>query len=722
MNINVDKPIETMDEDVLGRTKFVTNLVEYITSYKGKESLTIGLYGKWGSGKTSIINLASKKFDSKKYKIVNFNPWNFKGQDELLQCFFKELYIQLDMVNYHKLFTKLGNFFKRVGQVLSFGKYVPTISPFATIIAPLIKDYGETLNNLTYDKSLEKIKDKISNALSKLDKKIVVFIDDVDRLNDNEICQIFQLVKLLGNFENVIYVLSMDKDVVVSALQNSQKEHAEIYLEKIVQLPLNIPEVSTLRIQAVLIENLNKICVELNKFLPTRNNDLARTGFWQQFATLRDVNRFLNVFNLKFESLKKNIDFHDFCLITLLELKFPYVYKFIKNNKSLLSGNYSQFDRDDGKRKEIKNNIDGLFIDIKNNSEEDLIFIRETLEFLFPKVSQVNNKFWGYTTYHYQEAKIRGFMYVEDNFDNYFQFNENELLYDRNQIAEIIETYDKEKFKELIVKLNLNKQLSSFMYYISYYIEHKLEGKRVLNILNWLMELSDELKKEKVEYDAFSIDCERQIGYIIKNYLKKNKETVNAYEFIKNIYSSGKISLTKVELLRSLQFENGRVSSSEEKNTNPILTIEETIQIENMIKDSLKEFVSNKENFDAPDYVQYYYLMKSIDKNFCEELSGKIIEDGTHVLKFIKNFCTHGQLLTGTGAQLYGFNQKLSEDFDLKKIYENLIKDFNNDMDLSEGDNKYKIAFIMSYENQNEDNSYSQASMEEYLKRKKTTK
>ena len=91
------------------------------------------------------------------------------------------------------------------------------------------------------------------------------------------------------------------------------------------------------------------------------------------------------------------------------------------------------------------------------------------------------------------------------------------------------------------------------------------------------------------------------------NYLEKNNRSVNAVNFLERIYSSGGISLTKVGLLRSLQCENGRVEFDQiEKSKSPLLTIEETIQIEKLIKDSLQDFVSNSANFSAPDSAQYY--------------------------------------------------------------------------------------------------------------------
>lgn len=719
--IHVDKPIESLEEDVLGREKFILNLVDNIKSYSDNESLTIGLYGEWGSGKTSIINITSKLLEKEKFKVIHFNPWNFKGQDELIQCFFKEFYNQLDMVNYHKLFSKLGNFFKKIWHIITLGKYVPKISEYATIIAPLIKDYGETLENLTYEKSLIKVKRKISAKLKKLKRKIVIFIDDVDRLNDLEICQIFQLVKLLGNFENVVYVLSMDKDVVVSALKNAQQEHAERYLEKIVQLPINLPKVSLLKIQNVLTNNINSFVVDLKNFLPSRNVDLSQTGFWYQFLTLRDVNRFLNVFKLKFKPLKYDVDMHDFCIITLLEIKFPEVYNYIYKNKGVLCGEFYPLGNNDREKKKLKQNIESFIDTLKGKySEENISFVNEALNFLFPKISQATNAFRVYSNYHYKEAHMRGMLYVKENFDNYFHFDIVDKLYQKSDIEDIMETYNKQEFIEFITNLNINKQLSNFLPFVIYHLEHKLNKKRCLNILQWLMEFSDNLQNEQVEYNAFSIDCEKQIAYMLKDYLRKENNKTEILSFMKTIYKNGKINATKVELLRSLESDIKR--QKENSDEKPILTQNELLEIYNIIKQDLELFVCNEDNFDKNDYVQYYYLLKSINPQACKNLVEKILQEEINVLSFIKNFCTHGQYLTGTADKTFGFRLDLGKEIDLEKVYNIFMKDFDPNLNLDEDNNLYKVTYLMFYENKRDvdnDTQYTKKALLNFLENKK---
>lgn len=717
VSINADKPITKNEEDVLGRKKFIESFYDILTSYKDTDSLTIGLYGKWGSGKTSIINLTTTKLEKQNYTVIHFNPWNFKGQDELIQCFFKEFYSQLNLIDCHKFFAKLSIFFKRIAHILSFGKYIPVISSYATVIAPLIKEYGETLENLTYKKSLEEIKIKISKALLKLDKKIIIFIDDVDRLSDIEICQIFQLVKLLADFSNVIYVLAMDKDVVVSALQNSQKQHSEEYIEKIIQLPINVPDVPQLKVHNVLIEKLNTICNNLNEFLPTRTNDLARTRFWQQFLNLRDVHRYLNVFIPKFDALKDNVDMHDFCIMTLLEIKFPDVRNFILKNQEKFCGVF-YYSRDEREKKLIKEIVTKFLNNIQSKYDADeLYFIKESLYFLFPKISQSFNVVWGYTTYQYEEMKIRGFICITENFSNYYQFEDEKLSYNKSDIDNIITNYCKDEFTLLLKQLNEHKELSEFLSYISYYIENKLNEKRAGDIVNWLIEFTDTLVPEISEFETFKVDCDRRIVYIITNYMKKYKEKVNNVEFLTKLYSNGKLNDTKVELLRSLQAASGKVSDGSIKNEKEeLITKQETEKIEQLVKNELTQYLNNKNNFLDNNYVQYYYLMKYIDNNVCKELTNRVLKEEVDVLDFIKNFCGYGQHLTGNGEKTYRYYKSLQEEFDMEKVYNILIKGLKYPIDINEGLNFYRLVYIMSYEKGCVDDGYTRREIESYFK------
>ena len=80
-----EKPIILGKEDLLGRAKVANELSREIKSYKNEDSLTIGIVGKWGSGKTSFINMVLENFEENDdYIIIKFNPWNISSRKQII--------------------------------------------------------------------------------------------------------------------------------------------------------------------------------------------------------------------------------------------------------------------------------------------------------------------------------------------------------------------------------------------------------------------------------------------------------------------------------------------------------------------------------------------------------------------------------------------------------------------------------------------------------------
>ena len=94
-----DKPIEQKEEDLLGRSTFAQQLADSILSIDLQDSFAIGIYGKWGTGKTSVLNITQKEIESKainedgspRVLVMRFEPWNFSSCDQLLTQFFAQM-------------------------------------------------------------------------------------------------------------------------------------------------------------------------------------------------------------------------------------------------------------------------------------------------------------------------------------------------------------------------------------------------------------------------------------------------------------------------------------------------------------------------------------------------------------------------------------------------------------------------------------------------------
>lgn len=129
LSLATDTPIKAREQDLIGRIPFAERLADILKSAAGPESLVIGLYGPWGSGKTSVINLVenalSRKDDDGKagVSVVRFEPWNYLTAEQLLAQFLKEVEGALDKDAYgrRKLFGKLRG--KRPEVLNAFAAY-----------------------------------------------------------------------------------------------------------------------------------------------------------------------------------------------------------------------------------------------------------------------------------------------------------------------------------------------------------------------------------------------------------------------------------------------------------------------------------------------------------------------------------------------------------------------------------------------------------------------
>ena len=99
-----DRPINSVDEDILGRSAFIKNLAREIRGLSSEESIVIGLSGPWGSGKTSVINLVTQELRKGSDKNclrpndvieVRFTPWNHINNGTKNELYFIKSYFDV---------------------------------------------------------------------------------------------------------------------------------------------------------------------------------------------------------------------------------------------------------------------------------------------------------------------------------------------------------------------------------------------------------------------------------------------------------------------------------------------------------------------------------------------------------------------------------------------------------------------------------------------------
>ncbi|WP_250310198.1 P-loop NTPase fold protein [Gardnerella sp. Marseille-Q2328] len=360
MSYDKDKPIVVCSEDLLDRQCFSQEFGKALYEYNGADGLVVGLYGKWGSGKTSVLNMAKeeiyniidkkekkvisnsfKEFLSKlfqfmhkhnKTEIIEFSPWNYSDKNNLISLFFQSLKYKLCRKNSSSIGKNIKKALKKYIYAIRALEIVPTVGP---ALAPVLK----TIVKVLQSPDLNEAKRKLSEQLREYDGKIIVFIDDIDRLTAPQIRDIFQLVKQVGDLPNIIYVLAMDREIVCNALSKFHNIDGNEYLEKIVQVAFEIPELNKSKLCAIFHEKLCNVVDALPDHVIRDEN------YWEKvfedcvspyITNLRDVIRLINTFQFRYGVLYRYVSFEDMLCITALEVFDPQLYKWICNNKGAI--------------------------------------------------------------------------------------------------------------------------------------------------------------------------------------------------------------------------------------------------------------------------------------------------------------------------------------------------------------------------------------------------
>jgi predicted KAP-like P-loop ATPase len=211
--IATDNPIRNADQDTLSRTAGAGHFAAQVLSLDATEGVVVGVLGPWGSGKTSFINLGRPALQNAGAAILEFNPWMFSGAEHLVESFFVELAAQLKV---QPGLTEVGSRIEAYGEAFSGLGWLPLVGPWiergrgaAKILGALLQQRKEGIADR---------REKLTKALKALSHRIIVVLDDIDRLSTREIRDVFRLVRLTASFPNVIYILAFDRARVETAL------------------------------------------------------------------------------------------------------------------------------------------------------------------------------------------------------------------------------------------------------------------------------------------------------------------------------------------------------------------------------------------------------------------------------------------------------------------------------------------------------------------------
>lgn len=357
-----DRAIGSQSEDKLNRSGFARLLAKTLVNLNSEDTFTVGMFGKWGSGKTSIVNMTlseidgmqSQKPEGQQIIVVHFEPWNFTDTNQLLTQFFIRLANEFQKKSDENL-TKTGQALERYSDAFSLLELIPTVgAPIATASKWGVNLLGKKMQRGLDERDVLKQKDQVIKLLSEQSNRILVVLDDIDRLSNEQIRYVFQLITSVARFPKTTYLLVFDKEIVVEALKDVQSGNGQDYLEKVIQMPIQIPDIRRTDLRNVLFDQLDQIKADFPDvgFSPDHWRYLFEVCVDPFIKHLRDVNRLSNTLRFKLAGVPAEIDYADMIALSILEIHHPLVYEWIKVNKPVLTGEFD-FSLMGNSRKEI---------------------------------------------------------------------------------------------------------------------------------------------------------------------------------------------------------------------------------------------------------------------------------------------------------------------------------------------------------------------------------
>lgn len=336
-----DDAITSAREDKFGRAGWAVKQAKLIDgSHAAKSSLVYGLEGPWGSGKSSVLSMiegALADIDSK-WHVVYFTPWATTTQEELFSEFFAALSSAIPSDDgYKPLVAKLS----------TYGKVATPLLGAVPIVGGAMAEVADRLS-AKLEKPWRTVFEDLSQALRDAGLRVLVVVDDIDRLSPEELLTLLKVVRLIGRLPGIDYLLAYDEKTLAETLtaarltQATSTTHARQFMEKIVQYPLQVPPLLESVVIRLLIDGLKDLPLTGRSVSSLRSDTfqgVLTDVMLSRLSTPRAMGRFLAQLRHVFEVVDHDeFDSCDLVLVTFMRLHFPDMHRALPTWRPELTG------------------------------------------------------------------------------------------------------------------------------------------------------------------------------------------------------------------------------------------------------------------------------------------------------------------------------------------------------------------------------------------------
>jgi hypothetical protein len=375
--------------DLLGRKKYALQIARGILSTKTLEkSFVIAINSPWGFGKSAFLSMIhsylihplvtpvtkSEQDLFEIYKssinntiIVTYNPWRNLDDKKIIKDFLDEL--SKAFSEYHPHLSNLLH---------EYAKYLGKLDD-----SKFTKLLQTSIESLKPSDSTTALYNEINDNLEKIKKRVVIKIDDLDRLNGNELIDILKLIRNTANFKNTFFLVAYDHNYVLNTINKSNLiSNKEEYLQKIVQLEVTLPtfngnvlleyfrsEIQKSPSLNIDYQKINSAIVELSGItvpFPQSSQERQATGKTLELTgaelvslfskmdnspllihtvlkSIRDVVRLINSFKITYSAIGRIGDPFEILLLDIIKTKYLSIYQLLSNRQLIKIGEQQRY-------------------------------------------------------------------------------------------------------------------------------------------------------------------------------------------------------------------------------------------------------------------------------------------------------------------------------------------------------------------------------------------
>jgi len=560
--LSADRPSSNPQDDLFGHAPFAESLANSICRYPGNDGLVLALYGPWGSGKSTVLSYVrhflEQHAEAEQPVIVTFNPWWFSGQENLARAFLGQLQAVLPAKSekFRKLGDLLGDFAEGVGGLIDLSGMTGSAgSKIGKLIGLVTK---------RKPKDVPALKSEISKILRDAGKRILVVIDDIDRLTPEETRQLFTVIKALADFPNVVYLLAFDREVAAQAIEQQSGMPGERYLEKIIQVPFELPPVDRVALRAALFKRLDEVLGDTSDGLFDQSywTNVFHDGIDPLIQVPRDVVRFTNTLSVTYPAVCGEVNPVDFIALEALRDFLPGLYDVIRTNQDKFSG-HSSDNRYDGDQRAIAAFHERWAQELPEQLRSST---RALLERIFPKIGQM-----GYGADWLTEWRRSLRACHPDVFPTYFRLTVPPGAVRRSEMLALLNLAEAPAaLGNALVQATKEKRpdglskARALLERLMDHVEKDIPGEHIPVFIGVLLDIGDSLVLDSDERGVFDFGNESRAKRVVYHFLKRVERT-QRHTLLKTAIEQGRALGVQRYLIAALSDEVKKEAESGEE-------------------------------------------------------------------------------------------------------------------------------------------------------------